>query len=540
MKPTRVLLLTLCITVAHAQQRGAFTYDRLLERHDWNNDGVIAKDEFQGNEHMFDRMDVDQNGKIVREEFAAAMKQRTRWQRTDGRNEQDRFSRQGLQPGQQIPDLTVYDLAGNKVPLSNLWKERPALLVTASATCPISVRSCPSLKSLAAVNANYVNVGILYIKEAHPAEEAVEPGRGLGPRTHPQPATMEEKLKLANLFNEEVGHGTTVYVDSIDNKAASALGAGPNIGLLISTDGHVIERQGWFEPEAMTLAIVEYDGAVPSEPAPAPSPEKQFRKRQMPEGVTVHRNLEYAVEDGESLKLDLYMPANSDARPPLMVWIHGGGWKSGDKENVNGAILRLSGDGYAVASINYRLKDLSIHPKNIHDCKGAVRWLRANAETYGFDPKRVAVGGGSAGGHLSLLLGLSSGFHELEGTVGGNLDQSSAVRAIVDLYGPSEFAAMAKNSERFNKAHDFQIEQLKHASPLTYLTKDDPPVLILHGDADKTVPVGQSILVDERYRAMGLESELHILEGAGHGGMVFSDDGRYRVIKAFLDRHLME
>jgi len=260
--------------------------------------------------------------------------------------------------------------------------------------------------------------------------------------------------------------------------------------------------------------------------------------RKAPEGVIVHRNLEYAVEDGQSLQLDLYLPQTSSNTPPLMVWIHGGGWKNGDKANINPAILRLSADGYAVASINYRLKDLTIHPKNIHDCKGAVRWLRAHAGEYGYDPERLAVGGSSAGGHLALLLGLSSGFDELEGTVGGNTNQSSAVSAIVDLYGPSELEVFAQNNARFNETHDFYETQLKHASPLTYLTKDDPPVLIFHGDKDKTVPLAQSQLVDKRYQEMGLESHLYIQKGAGHGGAVFGDEIRYEQIKSFLDRYL--
>ena len=260
--------------------------------------------------------------------------------------------------------------------------------------------------------------------------------------------------------------------------------------------------------------------------------------RKAPEGITAHRDLLYATADGQQLKLDLYLPAKTNTPPPLMVWIHGGGWKNGDKANVNPAILRLSTEGYAVASINYRLKDLSIHPKNIHDCKGAVRWLRAHAEQYGYDPQRVAVGGGSAGGHLALLLGLSAGFQELEGTVGGNTNQSSSVSAIVDFYGPSDFMVFSKTDPRFKNAHEFLPNQLKHVSPLTYLTKDDPPVIIFQGDQDKTVPTEQSKLVHKHYQKMGLESHLHILEGTGHGGKVFSDETRYQQIKAFLDTHL--
>ncbi|MGJ8652241.1 MAG: alpha/beta hydrolase fold domain-containing protein [Opitutaceae bacterium] len=261
-------------------------------------------------------------------------------------------------------------------------------------------------------------------------------------------------------------------------------------------------------------------------------------QRSAPEGVTTHRDIEFATIEGTSLKLDLYLPKSSDTAPPLIVWIHGGGWKSGDKANVNPAILRLSGEGYAVASINYRLKDISIHPKNIQDCKGAVRWLRANAATYGYDAERVAVGGSSAGGHLALLLGLSAENNELEGSVGGNLEQSSAVKAIVDFYGPSDLVTMAKESERFKRAHTFTEAQVQHASPLTYLSKQAPPLLIFHGDRDGTVPVAQSESIHERYQALGLDSELRIFKDAGHGGTVFSSDTTYQQIQRFLDAHL--
>ncbi|MCF7848702.1 MAG: alpha/beta hydrolase fold domain-containing protein [Kiritimatiellales bacterium] len=286
------------------------------------------------------------------------------------------------------------------------------------------------------------------------------------------------------------------------------------------------------------LTRAEFEAGRKSRQGGRSGQKQQPSSRSVPEDVTLHRDLEYAVADGESLKLDLYLPKAPDRKPPLMVWIHGGGWKNGDKAQVNRAILRLSEAGYAVASINYRLEDLYIHPKQIHDCKGAIRWLRTHAEKYGYDPARIAVGGGSAGGHLALLLGLSSGVEDLEGSVGGNTDKAGSVRAIVDLYGPSELKVFSENSARFNAAHKFNPEQLLHASPLTYLTPDDPPVLILQGDKDNTVPLEQSQLVDKRYKAAGLVSELHVIPGAGHGGAVFSDEERYQLIKAFLDKHL--
>jgi len=262
------------------------------------------------------------------------------------------------------------------------------------------------------------------------------------------------------------------------------------------------------------------------------------RGRMIPDGVKVMKDLEYANADGQSLKLDLYLPEKSDTSPPLLVWIHGGGWTKGSKNGINPMFIRLTGEGYATASIDYRLDGLTSHPKQIHDCKGAIRWLRANADKYDYDVTRIGVGGGSAGGHLVLLLGLSGGIEDLEGDVGGNLDQSSQVHAIVDLYGPSALGLFAEKSERFR--HNKTPKLLKSASPVTYLSKDDPPVLIFHGDKDQVVPLGQSDQMHKRYQEMGLESSLHVIEGAGHGGPQFSDPARYGLVKEFLDRHIKQ
>jgi acetyl esterase/lipase len=234
----------------------------------------------------------------------------------------------------------------------------------------------------------------------------------------------------------------------------------------------------------------------------------------------------------------LYVPEKTDRKPPLLVWIHGGGWTKGSKSQFNPMFVRLTAEGYAAASIDYRLDGVTSHPKQIHDCKGAIRWLRANAEKYGYDVARIGAGGGSAGGHLVLLLGLSSGIEELEGDVGGNTDQSSQVHAVVDLYGPSALGLFAEESERFR--NNKTPELLKSASPVTYLTKDDPPLLIFHGDKDQLVPLSQSEHIHKLYQEMGLESSLHVVEGAGHGGPQFSDLARYELVKAFLDRHIKQ
>ena len=260
--------------------------------------------------------------------------------------------------------------------------------------------------------------------------------------------------------------------------------------------------------------------------------------RGVPEGVKVMKDLEYASVDGESLRLDLYLPQKSETKPPLLVWIHGGGWTKGSKSGINPIFIRLTAEGYAAASIDYRLEGLVSHPKQIHDCKGAIRWLRANADIYGYDVTRIGVGGGSAGGHLALLLGLSSGVQELEGDVGGNLDQSSQVDAIVDLFGPSALGLFAEESERFR--HNKTPELLKSASPVTYLSKNDPPVLIFHGDKDQVVPLSQSEHLHKRLQEAGLESSFHVIEGAGHGGLQFSDSARYELVKEFFARHIKQ
>jgi acetyl esterase/lipase len=265
---------------------------------------------------------------------------------------------------------------------------------------------------------------------------------------------------------------------------------------------------------------------------------RQGTGRRIPDGVKVMRDLEYASVDGQSLRLDLYIPEKTDHKPPLLVWIHGGGWTKGSKAQFNPIFVRLTANGYAAASIDYRLDGIVSHPKQIHDCKGAIRWLRAKSDKYGYDVTRIGVGGGSAGGHLVLLLGLSNDVEELEGTVGGNLEQSSQVHAVVDLYGPSALGLFAEESERFR--HNKTPELLKSASPLNYLSNDDPPLLIFHGDNDQVVPLSQSEHLQKRYNEAGLESSLHVINGAGHGGPPFSDSTRYELVKDFLDQHIKQ
>ena len=153
-------------------------------------------------------------------------------------------------------------------------------------------------------------------------------------------------------------------------------------------------------------------------------------------GKTVWRDAVYAVADGVELKLDLAVPADIE-RPQLVVFIHGGGWRKGSKRNNR--CSWVVDHGYAVASVAYRFTDLAIFPAQIHDVKAAIRWLRAHAGEYGYDATRIAVAGTSAGGHLAALLGTTSVPPALDGALGAHLDQSSAVQAVINYFGPTDF-----------------------------------------------------------------------------------------------------
>ncbi len=274
--------------------------------------------------------------------------------------------------------------------------------------------------------------------------------------------------------------------------------------------------------------------------APASAPAAK-----VPNGVKALRDIEYARVGDKRLLLDLYLPEKADGRLPVVVWIHGGGWRGGSKNACRA--LYLSGKGYAVASIAYRLTPEATFPAQIHDCKGAIRWLRANAKRYGLDPNRIGVWGSSAGGHLVALLGTSGGVKELEGNVGGNLEYSSGVQAVCDFCGPTTLTDRA--SLRTGESEDGPTavvallggpiprkeDLARQASPVTHVTKDDPPFLVVHGDQDNVVPIRQSELLAEALKKAGVEVTFHVARGSGHGIQGKDIDA---MVEAFFDKHL--
>lgn len=228
-----------------------------------------------------------------------------------------------------------------------------------------------------------------------------------------------------------------------------------------------------------------------------------------------------------------------------MVWIHGGAWLGGSKERP--PALRFVAKGYAVASVNYRLSQHAIFPAQIEDCKAAIRWLRANAAKHGYDPNRIGVWGSSAGGHLVALLGTTSGVKEFD--VGPNAGVSSRVQAVCDFFGPTDFTKMSSfPSTMHHDAPDSPEAKLiggpvqenkdkaRRANPITYVTKDDPPFLIVHGDKDPLVPHNQSELLLDALKKAGLEATLYTVQGGGHGG--FKDPQVDVLVTQFFERHL--
>ena len=258
-------------------------------------------------------------------------------------------------------------------------------------------------------------------------------------------------------------------------------------------------------------------------------------------------DLAYVKGGDANQRLDLVVPASS-APVPLILWIHGGGWEQGSYHQ--NPARAMAARGYAVASIGYRLSPQAKYPAQIEDCKAAVRWLRAHAAEYGIDPARVGVWGASAGGHLAALLGTTAKDRRFD--VGENLDQPSAVRCVIDSFGPSDFFHWGDPPApaSYDTAHtplarllggrlaDHE-ELARLASPVTFVDRDSAPFLIIHGEKDPVVPAQQSVVLDAALRKAGVESTLVIVPGAGHGSGMFNDPRLLHQMAAFMDRHLL-
>jgi acetyl esterase/lipase len=270
-------------------------------------------------------------------------------------------------------------------------------------------------------------------------------------------------------------------------------------------------------------------------------------------------DISYAAQSSAQ-KLDIYLPDEGNGPFPVILSIHGGAFKGGDKADRQ-VIPMLEGlkCGYAVVSINYRLSGESIFPAQIYDVKAAIRWIRANAKQFKLNPDRIAAWGGSAGGHLSAMAGVSGDVKDLEDLSQGNADQSSRIQAVVDWFGPTDFLTMdeqlkesrvsnpqihsipdSPESELIGKNITDAPELVKAANPETYISKDDPPFFIQHGLTDNLVPYQQSVnLTNKLEPVIGKEKvTLELIPETGHGGPAFQSEQNINRVFAFLDKYL--
>jgi acetyl esterase/lipase len=264
---------------------------------------------------------------------------------------------------------------------------------------------------------------------------------------------------------------------------------------------------------------------------------------QEPAAVRIEKAVSYLPAD-RAEKADLYLPPKFEdgKKYPGVVIIHGGGWTGGKRDAAREINIgtTLASHGYVCLSIDYLLhdpqSDKSCWPQNLHDCKTAVRWLRANSERLHLDREHIGVIGGSAGGHLATMVGVTGPSDGLD-PAGPYGDQSCAVNCVVDLYGPAEFGS--RDIAILRKTRSEAPELYKAFTPLTWLDKNDPPFLILHGTADETVPLAQSELLAAALKKHGVERHLEIVEGAPHTFHLQPKEMDLRpIVLAFFGKHL--
>lgn len=266
------------------------------------------------------------------------------------------------------------------------------------------------------------------------------------------------------------------------------------------------------------------------------------------------KDIVYGNAGGEALKLDMVVP-EGDGPFPAIVCIHGGGWQQGHRRDMHPFMTALAKSGFVAASVEYRLTPKHVWPAQIEDCKCAVRFLRAKAGDYKIDPKRIGAMGGSAGGHLALMLAFTSGLAEFEGQ-GGHAGQSSSVQAVANYFGPTDLVRWKANGigdailkGASGKTGDGLLADLLgtadrkapivvKASPITYISKTSPPVVTFHGALDPIVPVTQAQLLHDALKTAGVANELMILPLGWHGWGGDDLERTKRRTNEFFKKHL--
>ncbi len=294
----------------------------------------------------------------------------------------------------------------------------------------------------------------------------------------------------------------------------------------------------WMKKSFLSFILILWFLATP---ASAQDPRVPEAGACLEPGVQVYKDLAYVPNGGKEQRLDIYVPEKPDGPLPLIVWIHGGFWRYGDKQNCK--ILPWMGKGHVVASINYRLCERAKFPAQIQDCRNAIEWLWSHAESYRIDRDRIAVWGSSAGGHLAALVGTTGDLSEWNR---GQKAGSWRVKAVIDWYGRTDLTPVSSDPSWANSPSANLLggsgkdvaELARKASPIMHISRDDPPFLIMHGDKDGLVPVAQSHAFADALKKAGVKVTLIVVKGAGHGGEEFLQPAQEKVIDAFLKEHL--
>ncbi len=267
--------------------------------------------------------------------------------------------------------------------------------------------------------------------------------------------------------------------------------------------------------------------------------------------ITFELDIPYANTDNPRQRLDLYLPKDRKSdKLPVIVFFHGGGWLQGNKADGAGRLMTFVRTGkYAGVSVGYRLSGEATWPAQLHDCKAAIRWVRAHADQYGLDPDRIAVWGRSAGAHLALMIGVTGDAPEAEGGPGSPDGVSSKVACVANYFGVTDIPALVGQPSDIDRTAPRSPEALllgsplrdnparaQAASPITYVTANDPPVLTVHGDADRAVPYDQAVRLDAALRKAGVSSYFITAKGAGHGDF---PKGANERLQAFFARYLL-
>ena len=273
-------------------------------------------------------------------------------------------------------------------------------------------------------------------------------------------------------------------------------------------------------------------------------------------GYRVTPNITYLRASGQDLKLDVYRPRATTGPNPTLVYFHGGGWTNGSKESSVLSFLPYLEMGWTVVNVQYRLADIAHAPAAVEDCRCALRWIYRNAEQFGFDLDRIVLTGTSAGGHLALTTGMlpeSAGLdHQCPGnrnrawSTGARSTEELKVAAIVNWYGITDVVDLIDRTPGPSGAYTVawlgsssnREEIARRVSPLTYVRPGLPPVLIVHGDADPTVPYQHGVRLQKALKDAGVPNELVTVPGGGHGGFTHEENMRiYEAIRDFLGTH---